>query len=401
MTDRSTLTEQEIQAAYLAYYDLGPGYPQLPAPEYITSLYIDDTIEAVSLKFPPEWSPSRQLAVDRELEEALQQFLPLSPGSFDSIQVTFSGSIALDRALAAASVIVSPDRKDHVSVITTSPCIDIMKLFLEERRYIDQEFVESRASDPWGLSPDAVTDRIRKLGKDSGHGVIVLLSSPENPTGQHWRPAELQSIAAECAAAGAVLIVDHSFLTAGVHPPGMVIPVWEALDVGSNWIATWDTGKTFGLNEDKLGFLISGSQEASIAVKKALGIVQFGVARRQKMFFAEVFRRANNYDHTGNLRDICRSNMLTMKEYVSRSAMEAVLPEAGSLALLRLPAANSDERVRRYLLERGVGVVAGNVFFHTDWSRNDLLRVALARDPVHFAKGIDRLISELKLLYAS
>jgi hypothetical protein len=38
-----------------------------------------------------------------------------------------------------------------------------------------------------------------------------------------------------------------------------------------------------------------------------------------------------------------------------------------------------------------VGVVSGNVFFHTDWKPNRYIRVALARRADYFAEAIDKL----------
>jgi histidinol-phosphate/aromatic aminotransferase/cobyric acid decarboxylase-like protein len=394
----STLTAQEIQAAYLAHYDLGPGYPQLVVGRDVARLYTDDGIEELSLKFSPEWTPDRQRALDSGLQESLQRFLGLTPGSFAAVHCTFSGSVALDRVLAAAISVVGQERRQRISVVTTSPCIDIMRLFLEERRYVDLEFVDSRSADPWGLDVDGIVDRVRR--ETVRQPAVVLLTSPENPTGQCWSADDLLAVAVACSEAGAVLVVDHAFLTAGVHVPGMVTTVWEAARGACDWLAVWDTGKTFGLNEDKLGFIISGSEKLAAAVTRALDIMQFGVARRQKLIFAELFRMATNSDHVGTLRAACQVNLKAMRDRTDGIPVEVIEPIAGSLAILRIPAGHSDEATRRHLLSRGVGVVAGSVFFHGDWVRSDLLRIALARDPVHFGKGIDRLVSELGVLYA-
>lgn len=196
------------------------------------------------------------------------------------------------------------------------------------------------------------------------------------------------------------MIVDHTFLTAGVQSAGHVAPIWEVLKVGADWMAIWDTGKTFGLNEDKLGFIITGSTQVDRSVRQSLGVLQFGVARRQKLFFSEMLRRAYLMDHVADLRATCRANWQTVEECTSGSPVEAIKPEAGSLALLRVPAPYNDEIVRRHLLSHGIGVVAGNVFFHTAWSPSNLIRVALAREPSYFRDGFERLLSEIKVLYA-
>lgn len=45
----------------------------------------------------------------------------------------------------------------------------------------------------------------------------MLLSSPENPTGEIWSNSALKAIAKVCLYHKAVLIIDHCFLLAGVH----------------------------------------------------------------------------------------------------------------------------------------------------------------------------------------
>jgi aspartate/methionine/tyrosine aminotransferase len=392
----TTLTDQEIQASHLAHFDLGPGYPQLPVPEYVADLYLDDTIETLSLKFAPAWTPEKQAFVDAELAEAVRRFLHI-PSSVGPIHATFSGSVALDRAFTAAIQLQSRSRMTRIQVITTSPSIDIMRLFLEERRSVDIHFVESRASDPWGLDSGAVLARLHSLTPQRGRrrGVIVLLTSPENPTGQCWSEDDLRDISAECARVGATLIVDHSFLQTGVQPPGYVAPIWNVTPDAHDWIATWDTGKTFGLNEDKLGFLVCGSERTETAVRRSLGVLQFGVSRRQKLFFTELLRRAYFFDYLPELREICRANLKFARQTAPGAPILPIAPNAGSLLLLQLTRQMDDEKVRGRLLSRGIGVVAGNVFFHGTWRPRNLIRIALARDPAYFRQSFEALLQEL------
>src|SRR3954451_22807203 len=92
---KTTFTVQEVEAAHLASFDLGPGYPQLQVPEYVTKLYLDDRIEELSLHFAPFWTPDKQALVNADLEASIANFLSISPHQFDGMRTTFSGSIAL------------------------------------------------------------------------------------------------------------------------------------------------------------------------------------------------------------------------------------------------------------------------------------------------------------------
>ena len=395
-----TLTVQELQAAYLAHFDLGPGYPQVEVPDYVRRLYMDDTIEDLSLRFAPLWSPEKQYLVDADLDAAVRAFLRIPADAGGLIRVTFSGSVALDRVLAAVLRMTRRSQAETLNVVTTTPCIDIMRLFLEERRAIIPHFVHSRRGGLLGrLDLDPIIENVRQLRKNAPDAAVaVLLSSPENPTGATWTAEELKTLAVACAEFRAFLILDHCFAVAGVHDSTRLTRIWDLDldDLPCDWVAVWDTGKTFGLNEDKLGFILSGTEEVQTAVDESIAVLQFGVARRQKMFFSELLRRAFFYGHIDELRQMCRTNLATATELAGDKFTVRPIT-AGSLLLLDITGlALTDEELRVRLLHNGIGVVAGNVFFHTeDWKPRCYVRVALARRPDYFAEAMSRLLSVL------
>ena len=161
-----TLTDQELESAYLARYDLGPGYPQLMVPEFISQLYLDDSIEEKSLRFPPNWSPEMQANVDRDLSTSLRKFIRLDTSEHFESYVTFSGSIALDRAIASVQIASKRKNKKNIHVVTTSPCIDIMRLFLCERADVTAHFVESYHDGIFGaICADTLCGLLKELSE--------------------------------------------------------------------------------------------------------------------------------------------------------------------------------------------------------------------------------------------
>lgn len=382
----TTLTDQEIEAARKATFDLGPGYPQITLPPYLRSAYLDRSVDEVSLVNPSEWTPARQAAVDAGLEAAVREMLMLPAASYDSVSAALSGSVALDRALVAA---LAMSGGPTIDVITTTPSIDIMPLFLGERSHVVTRYAHSRDGH---LDPDAV---LREIAATRDRGPVVLLTSPENPTGEVWSAEDLKAIGDACFRAGGILVVDHTFLTAGVHGRADVDGVWQAFGAGENWIAIWDTGKTLGLNGDKLGFLVSGSERVTAEVRRSLSVMQYDVPRRQKVLFAELLRRAARMDYAGHLNAICHRNLAVAGSLAAAAGVRVRRPPAGSLLLLELPDGDDDERARCRLLRAGVGVVAGNVFFHAGPRPRTLLRIALARDVDYFTDAFSLLLHHL------
>jgi len=392
-----TLTLQELQAAHHARYDLGPGYPQLPVPEYIQRLYRDDTIDALSLLFAPQWSPKEQEHVDADLERAVRRFLGIPAAVEPPVRATFSGSVALDRVITGiAQYGSSASTRRMVDFITTTPCIDVIPLFLSERGNVRASFAASqRDGMPGALDVHAIMAAIELCANKRNPRLAVLLSSPENPTGAVWSAEDLALIATVCKEVNAVLVVDHCFAVAGVHAPDELPRVWDLPGGDLDWIAIWDTGKTFGLNEDKLGFVVASNDDMLKLVDSAITVTQFGVARRQKLFFGELLTRAVYFRHTDALRTTCRANLALAYELAPD--MLTLPPAAGSLLMLDLTTVDmADQDARRRLLNDGVGVVAGSAFFHTDWRPENFIRLALARESAYFAAGFEHLLATLR-----
>ncbi|GLL04640.1 aminotransferase class I/II-fold pyridoxal phosphate-dependent enzyme [Dactylosporangium matsuzakiense] len=393
----STLTDQELEAARRATFDLGPGYPQIALPDSLRSVYLDRALDETALANPPDWSASRQTASDAALEAAVRSMLRLPPESYSSLSAAFSGSVALDRALVAA-LAMSGDHghRPMIGVVTTTPSIDIMPLFLGERSQVFTRYAQGRDGGLGALDCDAVLRHIAEVRATRNAGLVVLLTSPENPTGAVWPPEDLKAIGDACFEAGGTLIMDHTFVTAGVHRRDDVGCAWEVFGAGQDWIAIWDTGKTLGLNGDKLGFLVSGSQRAAAAVRQSLSVMQYDVSRRNKVLFTELFRRAVQMDYTGYLNGVCRRNLAVAEELAAPTGVRLRRPAAGSLLLLELPpGSGSDESTRRRLLRSGIGVVDGSVFFHAGRRPHNLLRVALARDADYFTDGFSLLLEHV------
>lgn len=390
----ATLTEQELEATYRTSNDLGPGYPQLEIPEWIRDLYLSVDIGTLALKIPPVWNPENQQTADTSLRNAVADFLQIGGMYRESIRCTFTGSVALNRALTAVINLARSRNAGGVDVITTSPSIDIMRLFLSEHVEVSQHYIENRQSpDSFDLDVDKVVSKICGSAKCQNQRLkLVLLTSPENPTGYFWRNDQLSIISDACARTNSVLLLDHCFLLAGIHDTP--IPrIWEIAPEMLDWIAVWDTGKTFGFNEDKLGFICTGGPTIGKHLDQALKVIQFGVARRLKIFFTELLRNPLAAAYVGDLRAKCRQNLEYVNSNISGGSIRIIAPPAGSLVLLDCSSlGHTDEELRRFLLENDIGVIAGRVFFHGNSSHYQYLRIALAREPDHFRRAFDRLL---------
>jgi aspartate/methionine/tyrosine aminotransferase len=285
-------------------------------------------------------------------------------------------------------------------VITTTPCIDIMKLFLSERPDVVPLFVPSNRGGrfPYGLDEVGICDALDQACMDEPSSTnAVILTSPENPTGETWSRQSLTQIAERCADRGAVLIVDHCFLLAGVQQERPAA-VWDEPQKGLEWIGIWDTGKTVGMNEEKLGFVIAGGSELPRFVQDTVNTIQFSVSRRQKLIISRILADARFSKLLEELRSVCKANVEFLASVLTGDPrLKLRVPSAGTMAMIDCSRLQSDdETIRAHLLLRDVGVISGRVFFHSDLVPTSLIRVALAREPSHFRLSVSRLVQVLK-----
>ncbi|MFI7080217.1 pyridoxal phosphate-dependent aminotransferase [Micromonospora sp. NPDC049903] len=382
------LTEQERIVAMTAAVDLGPGYPQLSLPTWLVDVLTDEATIRRTLAVD-SLSPHRpdRMSWERELVAVVRGFLGIRDDAGIHGFVTFSGSAALDRAIRAALI-------EGGTLLTTNPSIDIAtKMTVEDGaarvRYVaSQPFVDELDLDEFRA---AMREDIR----------AVLITSPQNPTGQVFSSATVDTLVDACLARRSVLIADQTFCLfpgAGGEPvpllPNLAPPELD-------WICVWDTGKTFGLHEDKLGFIFC-SASLSHRVMSRLNTLQFGVSRRLLAQFANILADPRVWQYLADLNRTVHRNARELAAALVDTGLRPVPPTAGSLMLLRLDdrLVMTETELSRFLLTaHGIGVVDFGSFVHAAVPGavrdHRYLRVALARDPVVIDVAAARLRAAL------
>lgn len=163
------------------------------------------------------------------------------------------------------------------------------------------------------------------------------------------------------------------------------------------WLGIWDTGKTLGLNEEKLGFIGAGGETLPERIDEALNTVQFDVSRRQKLTFTAILSHEKFGGYTTQLRTArVRDSQRLQDEFADDPRVCVRVPTAGTFALVNCEGLGADDQALRHqLLARDVGVIAGRVFFHVEPIPRHLIRIALARGPRYFSMAISRLRESL------
>lgn len=391
----SDLTAQEKALSAEARVDLGAGYPHTRTAEWVLEIMSDPALLRSAYSTMSDSTFLRYTDVQRGLLRSVCRTLGMDEAAADHGFVTHSGSLAINRAVAA-----TVQSGDHV--ITTNPSIDITTAMILERGDVDLVHVGSRGP-ALAIDVEAIARAMTRRTR------VVIVASPENPTGVVLKRDELQFLATQCAARRITLIMDQCF--AKVNPFGIDIPIlgWRAASKpGLQWAMLWDTGKTFGLNEDKLAFVFC-SPSLHTAMQTSFNSLQFDVSRRLQLCFTEILNRADSEQHYAGLGEIVRLNMKVLEDTIADNHLPVRLirPEAGSLVLMDIsavPAVKDDIRFSSALLgSKRVGVLGASSFFfplpngELPHDHGRYVRIALARDPAAVAlaaEGITAFLTE-------
>ncbi|WP_212912550.1 aminotransferase class I/II-fold pyridoxal phosphate-dependent enzyme [Streptomyces sp. TS71-3] len=422
----SGLTEQERLIAHASVVDLGPGYPRVTLPEWVVDTLTDAALIRAALTVDgPDRPGTARMAWEQRAVDAARTLLGI--GSGPPGFVTFSGSTALDRAIKAAT-------GEGGTLLTSNPSIDIAIAMALENRAVTVDYFPCQPFTPGVDTAELVarrTDRTR----------AVLITSPQNPTGQILTREALTAIIDFCVRHRLVLVADQTLClfperdgepperggeppqrggrlpgrggelaAQGGEPPQRGrerVPLLPDLAPDElDWIFVWDTGKTFGLNEDKLGFLFC-SPSMSQRVGVLLNTVQFGVARRLLAQFTAILTDPRLAAYLAWLNALVHRNGQVLGAALADTGLHPRYPDGGSMMLVRIDeslAMTEQEVTGRLLTGHGVGVVGFNTFVHVPVLRNDpahrFFRMALARDPGIADVAAERLRAAARALHS-
>lgn len=382
-----TLTRQEQECAREAFFDLASGYPQVELPRYLIEAVrkpIHGSLATTNL-FGASRADRRLLRED--LNDTLRQFLGCGAGCAElDLHVTYSGSSAITRTLVACQRLAADTGLHSLEVVLLSPCIDIYGLFAAELKGVKIVRID--------CLEDIATPHIDKVlnvarsPATTGTLRVFLIASPENPTGYIWSREDLLALASACAEHRHCLVLDHAFLVAGVQtrtPTAM----WDLDTKNLLGCALWDTGKTFGLNGEKLGFILS-THAMTAHIEEALSVLQFSVSSYQQSVFAEVLREAKRHAYTNSLAETCRANRALLSSVLNGTGCSVGYTQGASFALVNIQNVfDNDAHARQMLLNEGVGVVTASTFFHHLVLPRSWIRFALARDESMFARALN------------
>jgi aspartate/methionine/tyrosine aminotransferase len=224
-------------------------------------------------------------------------------------------------------------------------------------------------------------------------GAVVVVT-PNNPTGWILRRASLRRLAAACARAGQVLVMDSSFR--GQDPRAHYDTYQVLEESGVEWAVVEDTGKLWSVSELKAGFL-SWSAGSTLRFVKAFDEVMLSVSAVILLLIKKMAddAKAGGFDEMRAGLDAHRG---LLAETLADTPMELTDPDSRiSVARVTLPEGGPDAHdMYRALIERGIHTLPCSRFYWARPSDGDRqLRLSLSRP----AATVERAAQALVELY--
>lgn len=385
----SRLTHDELRIASEAELDLGVGYPEFSLPAWLHELWYDLPLGELTWRYldctpgvrlVSGQSLPRSVDLTQQLCRTMLRYLGLEPSLENNSFVTYSGSHAIERSLAT---LLEPERV----AVTTTPSIDIITAMLRERNNVAVRHVAADVAGS-GVHVARLQEVIR------GDPSVLILTSPENPTGYTYSAGELAEIVGACVSSGTPLVLDQCFCK--VSPVGDSVPLLPNLAHDDlSFLFVWDTGKTFDLDDDKVGFIVC-SDDLVASFRDRLAVLQCTLPKRMLMLMKLVIEGAMSHHYGDTIREVVADNLREVVLAMTGTGVEVLTPRAGGFVLLDIsPLGVSSAAFSEGLLaEERVGVVSASSFFHdgcADERYDRYVRLALLRDRDELRRAMHRI----------
>jgi aminotransferase len=354
----SALTSYQESNLVTEYDDLTVGYPRLRTNSQ--QLYSFRTFVRNFHQAPESRNESLQ-----KLRTAIRKLL--GAGSDLRCEITFSGSVALERTISA----VAPHNR---ATLVTTPGFDAIYSFVERSTSRRVRYVEL---DPFASRSEAIDSILENVDVSVG---AVILVSPNNPSGLTLSAAELQKVADACSAVDAVLVVDQCFLL--VNPRD--VNAGAAFDLGDRcrWVGLWDSSKTVELLGEKFG-AIFGSREELSRVGSLLKEIQFELPIPTLMVMRAALEELSDGSELRSRNKLIKQNYIDLRAVCQDIGLKVNCPDAGAFALICIEdwtGGDSMLLAERLLREHRISVVPSRLLYPQDYSAGrDFLRVSLVR----------------------
>ena len=362
--------EMSALAVRTGAINLGQGFPDTDGPAEVAEAAVA-AIRAGHNQYPPGLGiPELRAAISAHQK----RFYGLSFDPDTEVLVTAGATEAITAALLA---LCEPGDE----IITFEPYYDsyaaAAAFAAAQRRVVPLE------PPHWSFDPDrlaaAVTPRTR----------VLLLNSPNNPTGKVFGPEELAAIARVCVEADLIAVTDEVYehlIFDGVHQPLATLP-----GMAERTVTISSAGKTFSFTGWKIGWAC-GPAPLVAAVRTAKQFLTYVNGAPFQPAVALGLGLPDSFFDGAAAQLRLRRDQLCAG--LGDLGFDVLLPEAGYFVITdisRLEAGDGVEFCRELPARAGVAAIPAAAFYDNKTAARHLVRFAFCKRPEVLAEALGKL----------
>ena len=387
---KNILTNEQKEGRRHAVFDLATGYPSFDVPNSLEVMLATWSRESINKGALANSGPWRYADYSVLLADAISSSLKIDRQFHSFLQVTFSGSIAVQRAIVACQELAQEKSRKRCRFVIIEPSVDFYRSLLNEMGIPFVSVVRKSEEQSGAWLRDSHNAMMELATKFPDELIVLLTDSPSNPQGFMVSEEELRELANSINAVGGILIADHCFALAGIHDEQVSAFTFRLTDLSCPWIAIWDTGKTFDLNGDKIAVIIASNDQINEAIEFSLETIQVVPSQRSTIFFSQFLSHPAARDMRLDLQANVTENLHCLHETLTEFSVSR--PQGGTFATINVVDTGlSAFQVRSELLQRGIAVSSGSSFYSDLKLGNEIIRIALARPVEVFRESMARL----------
>jgi N-succinyldiaminopimelate aminotransferase len=216
----------------------------------------------------------------------------------------------------------------------------------------------------------------------------VIVNSPHNPTGRVFNATELAELNALCAAWHAVLISDEAYIEFVAGPGAAVLP--GQVEPAGQIVSLRSLSKSHAISGWRIGWICAPPDLTGMfrVVHETLIV---GCAAPLQVAAAEVVRQRPGWSDTERSALIGKRRRLHAA--LTACGLFCLPPQGGPFLFARLPDGTSgaEEVARRLIIEHGLAVAPGSLFFADPAAGARYLRFACNKSDEVLDAAIERL----------
>jgi aspartate/methionine/tyrosine aminotransferase len=375
----SIFTEMTRLAVQHRAINLGQGFPDFPAPDFIKE------------------AAARAIAADHN------QYAPAP------------GVLRLRRAIAARFELrqgraVDPDGEVTVAAGATEILFDAILALLDpgDEAIVFEPFYDAYLPDIQmaGGTPRVVTLRPPHWRFDpdelraafSPRTRLIVLNTPHNPTGKVFSPEELDFIAGLCREHDVIAISDEVYSEL-VYPGARHVPIATRPGMWERTVTVDSIGKTFSVTGWKIGWAIA-APALTAAIRGVHQFVTFANATPFQEAAADALAEAEVSGYYDRLRADYRARRELLTDILHAAGLQT-LPVEGAYFLLAdiaaLPFPDDTAFCRHLISEVGVAAIPPSAFYADPRTAPRLARFCFAKRDETMRAAAERLAAMKRL----